>query len=202
MDKKEEILNHSAKVFMAYGFKSVTMDDLARELGVSKKTIYQYFKDKNDLIETLIRVNLDADKMMCTQIKLTAENAIESMMKVIKAIGENMNGVHPSIFYDLQKYHPKSWKLIDEHQKHFIAQLILDNVERGRGEGVYRMDFDSEIIAKMYVKCTDAVVKKEIESSTQSDFAYALKEVIHFMIVGMATPKGLDYLNKKIQNDK
>jgi AcrR family transcriptional regulator len=201
MDKKEEILVHSAKVFMAYGFKSVTMDDLARELGVSKKTIYQYFKDKNELIETLIRLNLEADKTMCAQIKSFADNAIESMMKVIKKIGENMNGVHPSIFYDLQKYHPKSWKLIDEHQKKFVTQLLLDNVERGRSEGLYRLDFDAEIVAKMYVKCTDAVVKKEIESATHNDFAHALKEVIHFMIVGMATPKGLEYLNKQIQND-
>ncbi len=136
LEKRDEILESVAKVFMNYGIKSVSMDDLARELGISKKTIYQFFKDKNDLIESVLKQRLSEDKQSCLHIKEEAINAIDSLLKVMTMVAQNTSHIHPSVFYDLQKYHPNAHKMIEDHQKTFVLDMIITNIERGRSEGV------------------------------------------------------------------
>lgn len=187
----------AASVFMSYGIKSVTMDDLARELGISKKTIYLYFKDKNDLIESILTEQLNKDQHQCIEVREDAENAIESFYKVISMVTENMGRIHPSVFYDLQKYHPKAWLKVEEHPKVFVREVIRRNIERGRLEGLYRNDFDEEILGQMYVRITDAAIRREIKDEKRDDLAYVFNEIISLIIHSMLTEKGKQYISQK-----
>lgn len=198
MDKREDILLGATRVFMSYGIKSVTMDDLARELGISKKTIYQFFKDKNELIETLLDEKLNQDQGTCDQMRMDSVNAIDALYKVISMIATNMSQIHPSVFYDLQKYHPGAMKKIDAHQQDFVSEMIKGNIVRGRTEGVYREDFDVEVVAQIYIRVVDSIVRREKITSESLNFSELFKEAIHFMITGMSTPKGIEFLNKHI----
>ncbi|MCT4560930.1 MAG: TetR/AcrR family transcriptional regulator [Crocinitomicaceae bacterium] len=197
MEKREEILIGATNVFMSYGIKSVTMDDLARELGISKKTIYLYFKDKNDLIESILNEHLSKDQNRCIEVREDAENAIESFYKVISMVMENMGRIHPSVFYDLQKYHPKAWVKVEEHQTVFVREVIRRNIERGRQEGMYRADFDAEILAQMYVKLTDAAIRREIKDVQKDDLAHVFNEIISLIVHSMITEKGKQYISQK-----
>lgn len=202
MERREEILQGAAVVFMSYGIKSVTMDDLARELGISKKTIYLYFKDKNELIDNILTEQLEKDQNRCLEVREGAENAIESFYNVIRMLTDNMGRIHPSVFYDLQKYHAKAWLKVEAHQTGFVRDVIRKNVERGREEGVYRTDFDAEILAQIFVRATDAVIRREIKDDKKDDLAYVFHEMISLIIHSMVSEKGKHYISSQKQKDQ
>lgn len=196
VDKRQEILNRSAEVFMKYGIKSVSMDELARELGMSKKTLYQHVKDKNDLVASIIKQRLDQDQDMCMSLIQESENAIGSLIKIITTIIETMSQIHPSVFYDLQKYHEDAWQHIENHEQEFVMQVLRRNVERGMNEGLYRNDIDPDLVAQLYVLVVDAVIKREINSTLR--FEKVFVEVLHFFITGMCSEAGKKILNEQL----
>ncbi|MBU2018095.1 MAG: TetR/AcrR family transcriptional regulator [Bacteroidetes bacterium] len=200
MGKREEIMLNATPVFMRYGIKSVSMDDLAKELSISKKTIYQHFKDKNDLIESMIHFRLAEDQKTCCEIRENALNAIDSLNGMISMVTENMGNIHPSVFYDLQKYHPAAHEIIVNHKNNFVLEFIKNNISRGIQEGYYRSDFDDEIIANLYVRMTDFVVAGNMMVNGERDFKTIYHEVIAFMIHGLISEKGREYTQSK--NDK
>lgn len=201
MEKKEEILVKAGELFMRFGIKSVSMDDLAREIGISKKTIYTYFHDKNILVESVV-----ARKMMhieggCAQLHQVSDNAVEELYQVIQFVSENMNEIHPSVFYDLHKYHPHAENMIDTHEKEYVLPIILANIERGRREGLYREDFDAEIVAQIYVSVNDSIFRRTIIGSTHSTITEIFNESLRFILFGMATREGKNYIRKHITNE-
>jgi AcrR family transcriptional regulator len=200
MNKRSEILMSASDVFMRYGVKSVSMDDLAREMGISKKTIYQVFKDKNELVEEIIRVKLQEDQTACQTKAIETSNAIEALMGVIMMVSERMSVIHPSVFYDLQKYHPNAWKLVSEHQSTFVYQMISSNIERGRSENIYRENFDVELVSKMYILVVDSIARRELTLENESDISRLLQQGIHLLIMGMSTDKGIKILNSQFPN--
>jgi AcrR family transcriptional regulator len=197
MEKREEIMQNATVVFMRFGIKSVTMDDLARELGISKKTIYQHFKDKNNLIESIIQKRLDKDQRECVSIRDNSLNAIDSLNRVISMVAENLGSIHPSVFYDLQKYHPKANQVLNNHKNSFVLDFIHNNILRGIKEGYYRSDFDVEIVSNVYVRMTDSVITGEILNSDKKNLQTIYQEVIAFMIHGLISDKGREYVQSK-----
>ena len=107
---KERILEAAEVLFFKYGIKSITMDDIAKHLAMSKKTIYLFFKDKNEVVETLMKEGLNKDKCELNDITKNSANVIEEVMNLMKHMGTMFGKVNPNIFYDLQKYHPNAWK--------------------------------------------------------------------------------------------
>lgn len=195
MDKKKlEILHKASETFMRFGIKSVTMDDLARELGISKKTIYQYFKDKNDLVDQIILAKTQEDKCECNGVRVESENAIDEMFGISKMIISRISTLNPTVIYDLQKYHPKAWSIMNEHRWNFVHQSFLDNINRGVEEGLYREDINPEIIARMNVSMTDTIFNGTTFPTTIFKYEQVFEEMFRFQIHGMANEKGLTYL--------
>jgi len=192
--KKLEILHNASMIFMRYGIKSVTMDDVARELGVSKKTIYLYFKDKNDLVTEIIKAKTQEDKSECVDVKSDSENAIAEMFAISKMVIAKISSMNPSVFYDLQKYHPKAWQLMNEHRWEFVYKSFLDNVNRGIEEGIYRNDINPEIVARMNVSMADMIFNGTTFPLEQFKYDTVFEEIFRFQIHGMANEKGLNYL--------
>ena len=201
-EKKLEILERAGAVYMKYGIKSVTMDDLTRELGMSKKTIYKYFSDKNDLIHSIIEMKVDMDKAICQNCAQQSENAIDELINISKIVVETIGNVNPAVFYDLQKYYKEAASIMHNHKWDFVLSMIQNNIERGINEGVYRNNLDEAIISRLYVASTDRVMNTEIFPWPQFNLAKVFTEMIRFHIRGMASDKGLQYLKQKMNNEQ
>ncbi|MCC5924023.1 MAG: TetR/AcrR family transcriptional regulator [Crocinitomicaceae bacterium] len=200
--KKLEIAERSAELFMKSGIKSVTMDDLARHLGMSKKTIYKFFKDKKELVRTIIMLNVAEDKKVCLETEQTAENAIDQMILIAKFISSSFTAVHSSVFYDLQKYHKDAWDIMDEHKSVFVRSHIEKNIERGIQEGLYRSDIKSDIIAVAYIASMDTIFNGVSFRNKQYSVSDIFVEIIRFLIRGITNETGLEYLKKRIKQEK
>jgi len=201
MEKRDEILFKAGALFMLYGIKSVSMDDLAREIGISKKTIYTFFKDKNAIVESVVAGQMGQMECDCITFQENSVNAVKELYSVINLLSENMGNIHPSVFYDLQKYHPGAQKLIDTHEKEYVLPIFLKNIERGRKEKLYRTDFDSSIVAQIYVTVNDAIFKHAIIGRPESTVKQVFSESLHFILFGMATLEGKEYIRKHLSHE-
>jgi AcrR family transcriptional regulator len=197
-EKQLEIIEKASEVFMRFGIRSVTMDDLAKELGVSKKTFYKYFEDKDALIRSIIISKTEIDKQLCVIASKQAENAIDAMIRINEFSSSMLQNVHSSVFYDLQKYHREAWGIMENHKNVFVAGEIEANIRRGIEEGVYRDNIDANIISKAYVKTIDALFDGETFPAPDYNFNHVFTEIVRFQIRGLASEKGLEYLKKRL----
>lgn len=199
--KKLELLERSSTVFMKYGLKSVTMDDLCREIGVSKKTIYKYFDDKNDLVLNIMQTKLAMDKLGCDVCEKQSENAIDALIKLSKLVIEQLANINPSVFFDLRKHYPEAWKIMHDHKWEFVLNNIRENIIRGKKENIYRENIDPEIIARYYVSNMDSVMDGEVYPYPEFKTDDVLTEVLRFHIRGLANDNGITYLKEHFNRE-
>jgi TetR/AcrR family transcriptional regulator, cholesterol catabolism regulator len=180
---KHNIVLKSRNLFLKYGIKSVAMDDIARELGISKKTLYQHFETKNDLIKSVAEYNLAND------IQMVASHVIEEIMSIQS----------PTLIFDLQKYYPEMWQLFEHFQNEQISNHIRQNIERGIKEGLYREEVNATIISKIYAGSSLCVIDEKMFSQKEFDKVKLFKEFFVYHIRGLATAKGLKLLEKRLE---
>lgn len=200
-EKKLEIINRATTVFMRYGIKSITMDDLSRELGVSKKTIYKHFSDKNELVHATIEKSLQEERKNCEYCTANSENAIEALISISLSIVNHFQNINPTVIYDLRKYHSDTWKLINSYKMDFVLNNIKKNIERGIKEGLYRKNIKPEIISRVYVSTIELIFDNTIYPWPEFKLDTVLKEIRRFQIRGLASDKGIEYLNKKFNQE-
>ena len=200
-EKKVEILERASVVYMKFGVKSVTMDDLARELAISKKTIYNYFNDKNDLVTSIIEMKVQIDAAVCTNTAAQSENAIDELIQISEVVTKQFNNFNPIVFLDLKKFHKDAWQVIETHKMTFVLNMITKNIERGIQEKIYRANLNPSITAKLYVASSDAAMNPEIFRWPEFKFQDVFLEMIRLQINGMANDKGRLYLKKKLNTD-
>ena len=200
MEVKDRIIEQSMILFLRYGIKSITMDDIAREHGMSKKTLYQYVDNKADLIENIIRKHIDNEKMAITTIREHTKDAIEEMLMIAKHVIQLLRETPPGMAYDLQKHYRPCWNMMEKfNQKHLYA-VIKDNIGKGVEQGIYRADINSDIVAKLYVAKSSMVVDEELFPLSEYNKETLFKEYINYHIHGIASPKGLKLLEKHTKN--
>lgn len=197
-ETKEQIfLSQALGIFLKYGIKSVTMDDLARHLGMSKKTIYTFVKDKNDLIKKGLELQHCDETTVMQGICSKGLNAIDEMFEIGHFIQGMLNELHPSIHYDLEKYHGEAFKAMTEKHEASIYDCISTNLNKGIKEGLYRKDLNVDVIAKLYTKRVDNVFDSELFPPDQIAFSEVYGVMFRYHILGVASPKGAIYLDKK-----
>lgn len=200
-EKKLEILERASAVYMKFGIKSVTMDDLARELSVSKKTIYKYFNDKNDLVKSIIEMKVQMDSAICTNTAIQSANAIEELIEISELVTQQFNNFNPIVFSDLKKFHKDAWEVIEAHKMSFVLNMITKNIERGIKENIYRDNLNPTITAKLYVASSDAAMNPEIFTWPEFKFQEVFLEMIRLQINGMANDTGRAYLKQKLNSN-
>ena len=149
MENKEKIVVGAADLFMRYGVRSVTMDDVARELGMSKKTLYQSFSNKDELILEVTKSHIAEEKKEFGDIHSESSDAIDELQQLTVCMRKHMANLNPSLLFDLQKYHPSSWQMFLDFKATFIQSQVRENIERGIEEGVYRSSLNADVLAKM-----------------------------------------------------
>ncbi len=183
--------------FLKYGIKSVTMDDISKNLGISKKTLYKYFKDKDEIVNTLMSTDIESEKQIMETVCCKAVNAIEETYAFSNVIIDKLKDLNASLLYDLEKYHPKAWEVFIHHKRHYVYGCIKNNIERGLKEGLYRKNLNPDIIARLYSEKMDMLFDKEIFPYENYTFEEVYSEMIRYHLKGLVSKEGLKFIKEK-----
>ncbi len=192
MDLTSEIIFRAKSLFIRCGVKSVTMDDLAKGMGISKKTLYEQIPSKATLIEQMIHQHIKEEKKTLVQIKAQAQNAVEEMILIARYVTKMMQQVSPNIVFEIKKYYWESWKKLEKLNNEHVFHVIQQNLKNGIEQGYYRPDLPVEIIARHYVTLTSSIVDHEIFSANIFSMDRIFKETMLYHLRGITTPAGLE----------
>ena len=201
MEPKERILLKSHELFNRYGIRSVSMDDIARHLGVSKKTIYQYFADKDEVVESVAKGHMLRQKEQFERIAMESKNAVEEMVKISFCLKENMRNINPSVLFDMQKYHQSSWNEWLKFKHKFIRENIIRSMKQGIEEGFFRDDFNMEILATMRLEQVQMAFDNAVFPRDRFNMAEVQAQLFDHFIYGLFTDKGKKLYQKYKQKN-
>lgn len=209
-DTKQRIQKAAHDLVMQYSIRSVSMDDIAANLGMSKKTIYQYFKDKDELVEAVVDDVIITNQCECNADRDKAENAIHEIFLVMDMMAEMFKTMNPSILFDMQKYHPAAFRKFMKHKNEFLYNVCRQNAERGVREELYRPEIAIDILCKYRVETMFIPFNPEFQQGLKHSLAKIQDEIIVHFLFGLVTLKGyeliLKYMEQKakteIKNDK
>lgn len=198
----EELKNLLEKVkglYLKYGIKSVTMDDVSRELGISKKTLYNYVQDKDELVRMVVDLQLESRECSFSNIYKDSLNAIEELLEVSKVINHMLKEVNPSTEYDLKKYYPEYHQKFIKMRREHSYERIKANIIKGKKEGLYRQDLNEELIAKEQVARIESIIDSEVVSLEEFTSPKYFKELFIYHLRGIANEKGIQFLEQKLK---
>jgi len=195
MNQLENILTKSKDLFFQRGVKSVTMDDISRELGISKKTLYIYVSNKADLVEKSMRQHLEEKQKFIDALKSSDLNAIDTIVEIIKHVVKSMNNMPLSALFDMQKYYPKSWAMFDEFKEQVIFSTMKNILIKGKKEGLFRKEMKEYLISKFYMISVEGMMNPfNFQTSQNYDFKDVYLEYIVYHLHGIVSDKGHKYL--------
>lgn len=204
METRERILQESWHLFFAYGIKSITMDDIARHLSISKKTLYEHFDDKDALVTAVFKAFVEKVQADVTAFKLNCKDAVEELIKGSEMMGSVMKNVNPTTFVDLRKHYPNAWQLFHENHKVFMINTIKENLERGIEQGLYRKGLDINIVAFSRLFEIEMCMDPEKFPQRQFNIDKVQLTSMDIFMHGISTLKGHKLINKykKIHEDE
>jgi len=197
-NSSERILNSALSLYSKYGLKSVTMDDLCRELGISKKTLYQHVEDKNDLISKVLEYEKSMQKGMMERMSTSAMNAIDELIQVNRQIHASQSIHSPTFYFDLKKYHSQIYNEWLDYKRQRMYELIRKNLEKGIAEGYYRDDLNIDIISRLHMARTEMLHSSDIIRDDEGTTVAFIDEVFRYHIHGICNQKGLEYFRQRL----
>ena len=200
MEIKERIIAKAREQFFRYGVKSVTMDDIARELGISKKTIYQHFEDKDAIVHQLMMAEMANDKCEWDELDASSDNVIEKIVKSMDIIRQAFAEINPSAFFDIKKYHPKTWELFQEHKQNFIMESIRKELLQGIEQGFFRTEIKVEILVRMRMEQIEMGFDPQLFPPNKFSLIEVELTMLDHFIRGILTSKGLEMYEEFMQN--
>ncbi len=196
MDTRDRIVLKTFDLIMKYGIRSVSMDDISKAIGISKKTIYLHFDSKKKLISEVIANHLSEDERNIKKITAKSQNAIDEMVQIAKHILNFLRNMSPSMIFDTQKYYPLIWKQVEKEHFGFIRKTIKSNIERGQVEGFYHQDINSGILARIYVRQALALTDEKIFPLIEYSREELFRNIITYHMRGIMSEKGLKKFQK------
>lgn len=202
METKELIRKESLELFLTLGFKSVTMDEIASKMGMSKKTLYTHYKNKNELVAA---ASLHMCNFLCDGVDkiVLAEdrNPIEEMYEVKSYVMKELKGDSSSPIYQLQKYYPEVHRLIHRQMYEHMDACIYRNVERGIEMGLYRDNIDKTFVARMYFTGIQGIKDLSVFPPDQFPQESLYDQYLDYHLRGIVTPSGRKILNELTQTN-
>jgi AcrR family transcriptional regulator len=196
MSQTERIILGGEELFLKAGIKSVTMDDIAKHLGMSKKTIYQFFKDKNELVFALVKKKLQDDEDQMCAIISKSGNVIEEMINMMKCSEEIFSRINPIVIHDLQKYHPEAWKQFQNFKADVLVHTLEELLTKGIKQGYIRPDIDVKIIARMRVMQVEMGFNTAVFPVAEFNTWKVQQQFLEHFNYGICTLKGYKLLNE------
>jgi AcrR family transcriptional regulator len=196
---RDKILEKSNELFLNLGFKSVTMDEIAASLGVSKKTIYKYFKNKTELIDTVTHRMFDT---ICSGIDDICElelNPIEELFSIKRVVLDNLKDEKSSPQYQLQKYYPKIYASLKQKQFHVMQDCVINNLKKGVEIRLYRETINLEFISRIYFNGMIGIKDKDLFPLTDYSMNTLMNYYLEYHLRGICTEKGIQQLENQLK---
>ena len=199
IEQKKKILTSALGMFNRYGFKSVTMDDLATDMCISKKTLYKFFQNKADLVDHCGQMIFRKIQEKLQDVHKNSESAIDELFEVDKVVWEMIEKQNPSMHFQIQKYYPKTFERIFYDRQIMIRKMVADNIERGKKDGCFRKDADTEVISHLYCSKMEAIPDTVMDQMDHQKMRYFSLQALVYHIRGLATEQGLARLEEKLK---
>ena len=196
---KELIKEKSKELFFSYGLKSISMDDIAKKTGVSKRTIYEFFEDKNELVNEIVQDLVRSYSNFFRSSQSTSEDAIDEVIKQDDELLEIWTKIRPGFFFELERTFPETSEQLEQY-KLIILKGIMSNLRRGKEQGNYRADIDIALVSDLRFHQLMNVMKPQLLTSHELNITQLAKEFTMLYLHAITTENGkkllYKYLNK------
>ncbi len=196
MEPKERILEKAHELFHRYGLRSVSMDDIAAQTGMSKKTLYQYFTDKDELVDAVFTTVMQENKTHCCAEQQKADNALHEVFLAFDRTQEMFTSMNASVLFDMEKYHSKTYIKFKDFKNSFLYGMIKSNIERGIEEELYRNDIDVDILTRYRIHGIMLAFNSEVFPANRTQLIQIEQQLVENFLYGLATPKGIKLIQK------
>ncbi len=186
----DRIKHKAHDLFMQFGLKSVSMDDIANSLGISKKTIYQFYQDKDALVDDVIASVIAHNQTCCETDQQNADNAVHEIFLAMDFIMEIFRSMNPSLLFDMQKYYPVAFAKFSKHKNDYLYGMVKQNLQRGIAEELYRDDLLVEVMARFRVESMMLPFNPEFHTKVKQSLDLIEQELTLHFLYGMVSPKG------------
>lgn len=196
-----KIVKKATDMYLTLGFKSVTMDDIANEMGISKKTIYQHFENKNDLVEAVTMNLFETISCGIDEIMKLNKNPIEELFVIKDFVMHNLKNESTSPIYQLQKYYPQIHKTLMSRQFDKMGDCVIDNIKKGIEQDLFRDDINVELIARFYFAGMTSIKDAELFNPIQFSTKNVQETYLEYHLRSICTSKGVGVLEKLLKNN-
>jgi len=196
MDTQQRILEKATELFMRSGIRAVSMDEIASQTGISKKTIYQFYKDKDELVDAVMQSeeqSIQQDSKECLE---QSENAVEEILLTLSRVYARFSKMNPVIISDMQRFHTKAHNRFQKLKYEHLNNVIQENIQRGIQEGLYRKSLNIEVITKYRLESIMIPFNLNVYPSSEYSLADVAKELMEHFLFGLATLKGHELILK------
>jgi TetR/AcrR family transcriptional regulator, cholesterol catabolism regulator len=195
--KYDSLIEGCYKIFTEHGIRNISMDDLSRMMGISKKTLYQFVENKVDLLKKISLYIQETIKTRMEELKKTDLNAIDILLEMSKIASSKHLRINPMITFEFRKYYPQVFEDYICIKKELIIENIKKNIEQGIKEGLYRQDLNKDIIAHLYFKKIEDFHNPEITDQQNFSYETVFEVMFENHIRGIANQLGIEYFEKQ-----
>lgn len=172
------------------------MDEIATQLGVSKKTLYQYYSDKDELVEAVVKATIKFAQETCDNNRANSIDAVHELFEAMVLVQDIFSEMNAAMMYDLEKFHPHAYKHFLDHKNKYLFEMIRANLRRGVEEGHYRPDINIDIIARFRLEGMMLAFNQDIFPSSKFNLGELHKVLIEHFLFGVASSKGYKLIIK------
>lgn len=199
---EERILNGARELFFKQGIRTITMDDIAEHLAISKKTIYAHYKDKDLIVKSMFHAVIEQQTQEMLSIKKISENPVDEILQAMAHIGGFLSQFNPAVFYDLQKYYPQVWSEFKVFREKDLIGFVEDNLRKGIKLELYRKELKVKIIARLRVEEVELGFNLEAYPMNHFNHAEVHVTLLEHFLYGIVTLKGNKMITKYLSNSK
>ena len=196
MEPKERILLKADELFMRFGIRSISMDNIVVDLGMSKKTLYQYYADKDELVAAVVDLHITKMEQDCGSCKAKSDDAIHEMFLTMEQSLEQFANINPIVLHDLEKFHSKAFQRFREHKDKFLYRVVKDNIEWGMREGFYREDINTEVITRFRIESMLIPFNMQAFPPGKFTLLETSRQMLENFVFGLTTLKGHKQIQK------
>lgn len=196
METKDQIIRGAGELFMRYGLKSITMDEIARHLSMSKKTLYQHFRDKDALLVAFLETFIEAQKQEMRQIFELSLDSIDEMMRMTDYMKNKVCNINPALMFDLKKYHNNAWNIFQLFKNSFVIKHIEEALRKGIAEGYFRADLDVKILSRLRMEEVEMGFNPAIYNQEEYNISKVQMQLYEHFMYGICTLKGHKKINE------
>lgn len=190
MEALTKILSSAVELFTQYGFKAITMDDIARRAGISKKTLYQHFANKDEVVNESVIWYKNHNTENCATLLSGAENAIEAMVRILAYFDNLHKRINPVVLFELQRFFPEAYNTFRKQLESVDVAMIKENILQGIEEGLYRPDINAELMARFRLETSLMILQPNLMVNERQDLMSVSLEIGEHFLYGIMTPKG------------